>query len=169
MTSLVSNYFNIISCTVEIRENKRKLVISKFSTISTSGLTFFAQDIHKLIFKHCVNKFSGFWWKLVIKFTPGINNILGSALRQWISVTEFKCSIGKGKRVFHSGSLSLFTVKSVCNRNYIFQYRAAEPSNIFRSIAIPCHLKISKTDEIVISEFFCHFITKTDHFIIDIV
>ncbi|MNP79325.1 hypothetical protein D3C76_1771360 [compost metagenome] len=54
-------YINITGCTVEVGEDKRHFVIVQERTISAALFTFFAYQIHKLVFSHHLEKCIRLW------------------------------------------------------------------------------------------------------------
>ena len=101
---------DVIRCTVEVRKDKRYFIVCYLRTVAAAGLALFAEYVHKLVFRHCIDKFSAFGRKLMVELFSCFKYLFGSSLRLRISVTETQRCVRKCKWIGKSCPFRLVTV-----------------------------------------------------------
>lgn len=156
MTCLMSEYIYIACGAVEIREDKRRMVIGKLRAVAAGCLALLCEHIEKLVFKHEIYKFRRFGRERVIHFLACGEDLLGCALGFCVSVGEAEAVIIEIKLI-DTDSCALAFLRGANERNYLRRYLLTKTCNFFCSVAVSAEAVIAELHKTPVAELFGDF------------
>ena len=103
-------YLNIALSAVEIRKDKGAFKVGELGAVAPRSLSLSAENVHKLIFHHKVEKLGCEGRKGVIKASARFEDIFGRALGNGVSVTVCNGCVGVSEGICRTDALCLLSV-----------------------------------------------------------
>ena len=149
VSALVGNNIGVAAGSVEVCEDKRRLVIRDIGHVTAGRLCFAPDNIEKLVIAHEIHELCGLGRKLVIHLSSGFQNLLRSADGCGISLSEVHTLVIV-HQVIQPEALSSSLVELFRERNKILLHLLPELRDIASVIAVAHHSRVAERQIVLV-------------------